>query len=81
MRITAIPKMTVVLHDDRVHPWQPIDGLTVQGRHLLAKMAIRQAEECSLQRAVDAFVERYELLRRLRPDDFGASVRSADVDE
>ncbi|WCN81769.1 hypothetical protein [Micromonospora sp. LH3U1] len=61
--------------------WQSIDDLIVQGRHILAIKAIRQAEVCSLQRAFDVFAERCELLRRTRPDDFEASVKSADVDE
>ncbi|MBM7494351.1 hypothetical protein JOD64_005573 [Micromonospora luteifusca] len=53
--------------------WQSIDDLIVQRRIILAMQAIRQAEGCSLQRAIDVFAERYELLRRTRPDDFHVS--------
>ncbi|MET7672695.1 hypothetical protein [Micromonospora luteifusca] len=53
--------------------WQSIDDLIVQRRIILAMQAIRQAEGCSLQRAIDVFAERYELLRRTRPDDFQVS--------
>ncbi|MEU8218576.1 hypothetical protein AB0C47_22770 [Micromonospora taraxaci] len=79
--INPIPELTVVLHDGRVTAWQSIDDLIVQGRHILAIKAIRQAEVCSLQRAIDVFAERCELLRRTRPDDFEAPVKSGDVDE
>ncbi|WP_433319539.1 hypothetical protein ACQP0U_14485 [Micromonospora sp. CA-269861] len=61
--------------------WQQIDDLIVQGPHVLAVEAIRQAEVCSIQRAFDIFAERCELLRRTRPDAFEAAVKSADLDE
>ncbi|BCJ67579.1 hypothetical protein [Polymorphospora rubra] len=53
--------------------WQSIDDLIVQRRILPAMQAIRQAEGCSLQQAIDVFAERYELLRRTRADDFKVS--------
>ncbi|MGW3788383.1 hypothetical protein ACWD5Z_27640 [Micromonospora chokoriensis] len=60
--------------------WQSIDDLIVQGRHVLAVKAIREAEVCSIQRAFEIFAERCELLRRTRPDAFEAAVKSADVE-
>ncbi|MEV1155082.1 hypothetical protein AB0J27_06730 [Micromonospora chokoriensis] len=60
--------------------WQSIDDLIVQGRHVLAVKAIREAKVCSIQRAFDIFAERCELLRRTRPDAFEAAVKSADVE-
>ncbi|MEU4818270.1 hypothetical protein AB0G03_21700 [Micromonospora aurantiaca] len=53
--------------------WQSIDDLIVQRRILPATQAIREAERCSLHRAIDVFAERYEYLRRTRPDDFTVS--------
>ncbi|MEU7611818.1 hypothetical protein [Micromonospora sp. NPDC049204] len=50
--------------------WQSIDDLIVQQRIILALQAICRAEECSLRQAIDLFGDRYELLRRTRPDDF-----------
>ncbi|SCF17618.1 hypothetical protein GA0074695_4010 [Micromonospora viridifaciens] len=71
--INPIPKLTVVLQDGRVDAWQSIDDLIVQRRIISAMQAIREAEGCSLQRAIDVFADRYELLRRTRPDDFKVS--------
>ncbi|MEV4756792.1 hypothetical protein AB0J86_16990 [Micromonospora sp. NPDC049559] len=53
--------------------WQPIDDLIVQRRIIAGMQAIRQAEGCSLEQAISLFVERYELLRQRRPDDFEVS--------
>ncbi|MFI5925033.1 hypothetical protein ACIA3K_03520 [Micromonospora sp. NPDC051543] len=50
--------------------WQSIDDMIVRGRLIVAIQAIRQAEECSLQRTIDLFTQRGELLRRTRPHDF-----------
>ncbi|MFG1953515.1 hypothetical protein [Micromonospora sp. NPDC048830] len=54
-------------------PWQPIDELIVKRRILPAMQAIREAEGCSLQRAIEVFDERCELLRRTRPDAFAVT--------
>ncbi|GAA2708092.1 hypothetical protein ACFY2R_27300 [Micromonospora olivasterospora] len=54
-------------------PWQSIDELIVKRRILPAMQAIREVEECGLQRAIEVFDERSEFLRRTRPDDFAVS--------
>ncbi|MET8203745.1 hypothetical protein [Micromonospora taraxaci] len=53
--------------------WQSIDEHIVQRRIILAMQAIREAEGCSLQPAIDLFAERLEFLRRTRSDDFTVS--------
>ncbi|MEU1684933.1 hypothetical protein [Micromonospora sp. NPDC005707] len=73
MQINTIPKLTVVLQDGRVDAWQSIDDLVVQRRIIPAMQAIREAEGCSLHRAIDLVAERYEFLQRTRPDDFTVS--------
>lgn len=73
MQINTIPKLSVDVQDGRVDAWQSIDDLIVQRGVLPAMQAIREAEGCSLHRAIDVFAERYELLRRTRPDDFTVS--------
>ncbi|MEV1156561.1 hypothetical protein AB0J27_14310 [Micromonospora chokoriensis] len=50
--------------------WQSVDDLIVQRRNIVATKAIREIESCSLQRAIDLFAERAELLRQTRPSDF-----------
>ncbi|WP_433649101.1 hypothetical protein ACQP2C_19795 [Micromonospora zamorensis] len=50
--------------------WQSIDEHIVQRRIIVAMQAIREAERCSLQEAIDLFAERLEFLRRTRSDDF-----------
>lgn len=68
MWINPIPKLTVDVQDGPVGAWQSIDDLIVQRRILPAMQAIREAEGCSLHRAIDVLAERYELLRRTWPD-------------
>ncbi|WBB69087.1 hypothetical protein [Micromonospora sp. WMMD812] len=53
--------------------WQTIDDLIVQRRIIVAMQAIREAEGCGLQRAIDLFAERLEFLKRTRPSDFTVS--------
>lgn len=61
------------MQDGRVDAWLPIDDLIVQQRIIVAMQAIREAERCSLPRAIDLFAERYDHLRRTRPGDFTVS--------
>ncbi|MDG4800118.1 hypothetical protein [Micromonospora sp. WMMD980] len=62
-----------MLKGSLVNARQPIDDLIVQRRIATAIRAIRAAEECSLQRALDVFYERYDFLRRTRAHDFTVS--------
>jgi hypothetical protein len=47
-----------------------VDRDILERRIVRALKAIREARDCTLHQALDIFVERYEELRRDRPDDF-----------
>ncbi|MEU3839224.1 hypothetical protein AB0E88_04215 [Streptomyces sp. NPDC028635] len=49
------------------------DDMIVAGRIILGLMELREHRECSLREALDAYVARYEVLRRERPADFTRS--------
>ncbi len=50
-----------------------VDEDIVAGRIVRALKAIRDARGCSIPQAIDVFADRYELLRRTRPNDFTLS--------
>jgi hypothetical protein len=54
-------------------PPQSVDRDIVNHRIIFAINAIREARACTLREALDIFAERYEVLRRDRPDDFTVS--------
>ncbi|MFF4664655.1 hypothetical protein [Streptomyces sp. NPDC001282] len=49
------------------------DDMIVAGRIILGLKALRDHLGCSLHEALDAYVARYEVLRRERPADFTKS--------
>ncbi|MFJ7911426.1 hypothetical protein [Kitasatospora sp. NPDC096204] len=49
---------------------ESVDRDILEHRTFFALKAIREARNCTLHEALDVFVERYEELRRDRPDDF-----------
>lgn len=52
---------------------ESVDRDIVNHRIIFAIKAIREARACTLHEALDIFAERYEELRRDRPDDFTVS--------
>jgi hypothetical protein len=52
---------------------ESVDRDIVEHRIILALKAIREARDCTLHEALDVFAERYEELRRDRPNDFTLS--------
>jgi hypothetical protein len=52
---------------------ESVDRDIVEHRIILALKAIREACDCTLHEALDVFAERYEELRRDRPNDFTLS--------
>ncbi|MGK4578532.1 hypothetical protein [Kitasatospora sp. HPMI-4] len=49
---------------------ESVDRDILDHRIVFAIKAIREVSDCTLHEALDAFVARYEELRRDRPDDF-----------
>jgi len=52
---------------------ESVDRNIVEHRIVYALKTIREALDCTLHEALDVFSERYEELRRDRPDDFHLS--------
>ncbi|MER5206648.1 hypothetical protein [Streptomyces sp. NPDC002825] len=52
------------------HLPEAVDRDILEQRIISALMAIREASGCTLHEAIDIFAQRYEKLRRDRPDDF-----------
>ncbi|MEV0742994.1 hypothetical protein AB0I51_45375 [Streptomyces sp. NPDC050549] len=52
---------------------ESVDREILEHRIISALAAIREALGCTLHQALDVFAERYEELRRDRPDDFALS--------
>ncbi|MER7623571.1 hypothetical protein [Streptomyces sp. NPDC126503] len=52
------------------HLPETVDRDILVQRVMSALMAIREASDCTLHEAIDIFAQRYEELRRDRPDDF-----------
>ncbi|MFF3332936.1 hypothetical protein ACFYWX_25840 [Streptomyces sp. NPDC002888] len=52
---------------------ESVDRAILEHRTIFAINAIREASGCTVHEAVDVFVQRYEELRRDRPDDFHVS--------
>ncbi|MFF4607689.1 hypothetical protein ACFY12_33750 [Streptomyces sp. NPDC001339] len=50
-----------------------VDLDILENRTILALKAIRESLGCTLHEAVDVYAQRYEELRRDRPDDFHLS--------
>ncbi|MFD7668897.1 hypothetical protein [Streptomyces sp. NPDC059788] len=50
-----------------------VDRDILEHRIICALKTIREASGCTLHQALDVFAQRYEELRRDRPDDFAAS--------
>jgi hypothetical protein len=49
---------------------ESLDRDILEQRIISALMTIREALDCTLHEAIDIFAQRYEELRRDRPDDF-----------
>jgi hypothetical protein len=52
---------------------ESVDRDILEHRIISALATIREAHGCTLHEALDTFVQRYEELRRERPDDFSLS--------
>ncbi|WP_043667764.1 hypothetical protein [Streptomyces xylophagus] len=52
---------------------ESVDRDILEHRIIAALKAIRETSGCTLHEALDVFAQRYEELRRDRPDDFGLS--------
>jgi hypothetical protein len=52
---------------------ESVDRHILNHQIILAIKAIKDASGCTLHEALDVFVQRYEELRRDRPDDFQVS--------
>ncbi|MBM9510132.1 hypothetical protein [Actinacidiphila acididurans] len=52
---------------------ESVDRDILEHRIISALVTIRETLGCTLHQALDTFVERYEELRRERPDDFALS--------
>jgi hypothetical protein len=71
--VRAVPKL-IVREDALVGDlWTVIDDHIVNERILQALLIIRQEFGDSIPEAIDRFAERYESLRKARPDAFGKS--------